>query len=42
MIVDLAMSTADSFATGAMKVNDAELFNQRVRNLLEIPHDSGV
>ena len=43
LMVELALSAAESSAgTSGMRVNEAELFNQRVRNLIEIPHDSGV
>ena len=37
-IVDLALAAAES---STFKVNEAELFYQRVRNLIELPHDAG-
>lgn len=38
LMVELAMSAADSYA-GSFKVDEADMFNQRVRCLVEIPHD---
>ena len=38
-IVDLALAAAES---SSFKVNEAELFYQRVRNLVELPHEAGI
>ena len=38
-MVELALSVADSYS---YKVNEAELFNQHVRNLIEVPHEDGI
>lgn len=38
-MVELALSAADS---ASYKVNEAELFSQRVRNLIEVPHEAGM
>ena len=38
-MVELALSAAES---SSFKVNEAEIFNQRVRNLIEVPHEAGV
>lgn len=37
-IVDLALAAAES---SSFRVNEAELFYQRVRNLIELPHEAG-
>ena len=38
-MVELALSAADSIS---FKVDEAELFNQHVRNLIEVPHEDGI
>ena len=38
-MVKLALSVADSYSH---PVNEAELFNQHVRNLIEVPHEDGI
>ena len=38
-MVELALAAADA---SSYKVNEAELFSQRVRNLIEVPHEAGV
>lgn len=40
LMIELAMNAADS-NSGSFQVNEADLFNQRVRSLIEIPHDQG-
>ena len=37
-MVETALNAADS----EFRVNEAELFNQHVRNLIEVPHEDGV
>ena len=37
-LIELALNAADS---SSYLVNEAELFDQRVRNLVEVPHEDG-
>ena len=39
---DFMVETALNAADSEFRVNEAELFNQHVRNLIEVPHEDGI